>query len=224
MDTTQQPSTTDDAPGLAPGDPRLAMAGAVRTAREVMAGVTPTQWDDPTPCGMSVRELLEHLVVVARRIGCAGRSQPLPEWPVDAADVADGDWLDAFTAAAHELPGAWPDEGLDDLRQLPWGTFPGPAVLGTYTNEVVVHTWDLARGTGQSPRWEDDVLETSMAAIREQLPDAERGPMWAAFQASLPDEIEWQDPFADAVPVPDGAPLIDRLVAWNGRDPRALAA
>jgi hypothetical protein len=27
------------------------------------------------------------------------------------------------------------------------------------------------------------------------------------------------DPFADAVPVPEDAPLIDRLVAWNGRWP-----
>ena len=26
-------------------------------------------------------------------------------------------------------------------------------------------------------------------------------------------------PFAEAVPVPDDAPAIDRLVAWNGRDP-----
>ena len=27
-------------------------------------------------------------------------------------------------------------------------------------------------------------------------------------------------PFADAVPVHGLAPAIDRLVAWNGRDPR----
>jgi len=27
------------------------------------------------------------------------------------------------------------------------------------------------------------------------------------------------DPFDDPVPVPDDAPLIDRLVAWNGRRP-----
>jgi hypothetical protein len=27
-------------------------------------------------------------------------------------------------------------------------------------------------------------------------------------------------PFAEAVPVPADAPAVDRLVAWNGRDPR----
>jgi hypothetical protein len=30
---------------------------------------------------------------------------------------------------------------------------------------------------------------------------------------------DFADPFADAVPVSDDAPLIDRLVAWNGRRP-----
>jgi hypothetical protein len=34
-----------------------------------------------------------------------------------------------------------------------------------------------------------------------------------------PEHREPTDPFADAVPVPDDAPLIDRLVAWNGRRP-----
>jgi hypothetical protein len=33
--------------------------------------------------------------------------------------------------------------------------------------------------------------------------------------AERPPEI----PFADAVPVPEDAPAIDRLVAWQGRDP-----
>jgi hypothetical protein len=27
------------------------------------------------------------------------------------------------------------------------------------------------------------------------------------------------DAFAEVVPVPDDAPIIDRLVAWNGRQP-----
>ena len=40
--------------------------------------------------------------------------------------------------------------------------------------------------------------------MRGKLPAAERPP---------------GVPFADAVPVPDDAPVIDRLVAWQGRDP-----
>mgnify|MGYP000535288204 CR=1 FL=1 len=31
--------------------------------------------------------------------------------------------------------------------------------------------------------------------------------------------VPWSPPFANAVPVPDDAPLIDRLAGWNGRRP-----
>ena len=34
-------------------------------------------------------ELLEHLVMVLRRVACAGRGDELATWPVDAADVAE---------------------------------------------------------------------------------------------------------------------------------------
>jgi uncharacterized protein (TIGR03086 family) len=217
-DTTSPNDPTD----LAADDPRRALAGAVATLRSVMEQVRPDQWDAPTPCeAMTVAELQEHLVMVVRRIACAGRGEPLERWPMDAADVAPGDWLDAVTAAAHDVQAAWPDRVLGEERQLPWGTFTGSQVAAVYTNEVVVHTWDLARATGQSPTWDDAVLSVAWAAIRSQLPEPERAPMWDQARQYLPEGEVWEDPFADAVAVPDDAPLIDRLVAWNGRDPSA---
>ena len=43
--------------------------------------------------------------------------------------------------------------------------------------------------------------------------------MFAEAKAHMPPDFrDWSDPFADAVPVPDDAPLVDRLVAYNGRD------
>ena len=108
---------------------------------------------------------------------------------------------------------------LDRQIDLPWGTFSGTEVLGVYTNEVTVHTWDLARGTGQQPAWDPTVLAVADAAIRAQLPVADRSPMWAEVAASLPPGVPWQDPFGPAVAVADDAPAIDRLVAWNGRRP-----
>lgn len=204
----------------APDDPRTAFAGAVRTARDVMSAVTADQWDLPTPCDdMSVRELLEHLVMVNRRVAMAGRAVPLHEWPVDAADVAEGGWLDAFTIAAHDIQEAWPESVLGEPRDLPWGNFPGRDVLAIYTNELTVHTWDLARATGQQPEWDEQVLQVSWDAIRFQLPDPVRGPMWAQARQYLPEGEVWEDPFADAVAVPEDAPLIERLVGWNGRRP-----
>ena len=221
-DTTSSDEHGTDSRGGIPGpdDPRTALAGAVGVLREVMGAVTPDQWESPTPCAdMTVAELLEHVVMVMRRIALAGRAVPVAQWPSDAADVAPGGWLDAATAAAHDIQAAWTDDSFGDERELPWGVFPGPAVLGVYTNELVVHSWDLATATGQRPVWDEPVLVVAWSAITAQLPTADRTPMWEATKAMLPPGYEWQDPFANAVEVPEDAALIDRLVAWNGRTP-----
>ncbi len=56
-------------------------------------------------------------------------------------------------------------------------------------------------GYGQRPAWDPEVLTRAFDDIR-----------------FLPAELRG-DAYADPVPVPDDAPLIDRLVAWNGRQP-----
>jgi hypothetical protein len=43
--------------------------------------------------------------------------------------------------------------------------------------------------------------------------------MWAVARQFVPEDVPWEDPFADAVVLDDDAPLIDRLVGWNGRTP-----
>ena len=219
-DTTTD-GADDERTELAADDPRTHMARAVVTAALTMDAVAPAQYDELTPCApMAVRDLLEHMVMVIRRVACAGRDEPLDVWPIDAADVGEGEWAAAFRAGAHDVQAAWTDDALlERPTQLPWGVFSGTEVLDVYTNELTVHTWDLARATGQAPVWDDGVLATSLAAIHAQLPMADRTPMWEATKAMLPPEVPWEDPFANAVEVPDDAPMIDRLVAWNGRTP-----
>lgn len=219
---TSTGTRTDPTPttGLSPDDPRALLAGAVATATDVLAALRPEHWRLATPCeGIDVGQLAEHLVMVLRRIVCAGRDEPTSSWPIDAADVAKGDWATAFTEAAHDVQASWPASVLDRPTELPWGTFSGRAVLGVYTNELVVHTWDLSRATGLAVTWDPAVLECASAAIHEQLPTADRTPLWEATKAMLPPEVPWEDPFANAVDVPADAPLIDRVVAWNGRTP-----
>jgi uncharacterized protein (TIGR03086 family) len=204
----------------APEDPRISIATALRMVTPLIAGVTPDQYGLPTPCdGMTVRDLLEHLVMAVRRTASTGRGEAPSTWASDAADVATGEWLAAFRAAEPEVLAAWTDEALDRPTAVPWGVFPGAEVLAIYTNELIVHGWDLARATGQQVDWDDAALETAWAAIHSQLPMADRSPMWEAMQAHLPPGLVWVDPFGPAMPVSDDAPLIDRLVAWNGRTP-----
>lgn len=205
---------------LADDDPRAVFARSVATAASVLDGVRPDSLDDPTPCGMTVRDLQEHLVMVLRRVACAGRGEPVHAWPADAADVADDGFATAWREAAHDVQAAWRDDALlSRPTELPWGTFVGADVLGIYTNEVIVHTWDLAQATGQSPEWDPTVVAAADAAIRIQLPTGDRTAMWEEAKKYLPEGMVWEEPFANAVEVADDAPAIDKLVAWNGRRP-----
>ncbi|HNE76169.1 MAG TPA: hypothetical protein PK623_14770, partial [Microthrixaceae bacterium] len=120
----------------------------------------------------------------------------------------------------RDVEQAWADPALlERPTTLPWGTFPGREVLDVYTNEMVIHTWDLATATDQHPEWDPAVLEASLAVMHAQLPIPVRAPIWEAIYAGMPAEVPRDIPFADAVDVAEDAPLIDRLVAWNGRTP-----
>lgn len=203
------------------GDPRPALGAALATCSELIDAVTPDQFELRTPCDdMEVRAMLGHLIMVAKRIACAARHVPTYQWPSDVTGLADDAWAPAWHEAAGDALAAWSDDDLLDHHMvLPWAEMPGAEVVGIYTNEVVVHTWDLAQALGAEPSWSERTLEVAEAAIHHQLPDADRGPMWAEVQAQLPEGIPWEDPFANAVPVADDAPIIDRVIAWNGRQP-----
>lgn len=207
--------------GLAAADPRPAMTRALAVAATAMDRVADDAFDQPTPCeGMDVRHLMAHLVMVVQRVACAGRADPPATWPTEPTDLADDRLADAFRAEIPAAVGAWADEAeLHQRRDLPWGSFTGIEVLGTYVNEVVVHTWDLAQATAQHTTWDDETLAVAHAAIVGQLPMADRDEYWAGVAAGLPAGVPWADPFASAVPVADDASAIDRLVAWNGRRP-----
>ena len=188
-------------------DPRPAFFSAARTACETVAAVSPGQLTQPTPCAdYDVRALLGHLVAVFRRVTSVAAGVPATGHAPLVTDVPDDDWGLAARSAVREVEAAWADPAVLRLEMvLPFGTLPGAAALAGYTGEVLTHTWDVAVSTGQFPAWDDVVLTGALSAIRAKLPTETRGP---------------GIPFADAVPVPDDAPVIDRLVAWQGRDPQ----
>lgn len=219
------PSPLTPSPVVAAGlaDPRSAFHRVAEVAVTTVAAVTPDQLDLPTPCdAFAVRELLRHLHMAIARTAALPTAPTPAALPVEDHTIADGEWADAVARAAADVRRAWADDRvLTREVDLPWMTAPGADVLSLYASEVVVHTWDLARATGQRPVWEDDDVELALAAMRRELPDAERAPMWAEVRASLPPATAsarpWADPFADAVEVGAGATPVERLVAWCGR-------
>jgi uncharacterized protein (TIGR03086 family) len=78
---------------------------------------------------------------------------------------------------------------------------PGSVVLQIATTDVLIHTWDLARATGQELRLPDGLAEGALAAAQVMI-----GP-----------ELRVDGFFDPPVEAPVGAPAIDRLAAFAGR-------
>jgi uncharacterized protein (TIGR03086 family) len=226
MDTTASSSSspaTDGAPLHLDIDPRPLFAAATKTATEVIGDVRADQLANPTPCTeFDVRQLLRHVVGVLPRVAAMGRGDdPMRVTAPEVDSMADDGLMPAWIAAVAEAKAAWADgSALERTIVLPWATDTGAAALLGYVSEITVHTWDIARATGQTPAWNEEAVENAYALIRKWLPGEGRAEIFAEVRKKMgPAAAAAPDAFAEVVPVPDDAPLIDRLVAWNGRRP-----
>ena len=203
-------------------DPRPLFAKALQIATPMIEGVRPDQIDLASPCvDFNVREILDHLVFVLHRVAklCRGEQAFAPA--TMAGDVIEHkDWSADWRAAEVNVnAAAAPDDVLSRTVVLPWATMSGAEMLATYIAEITTHTWDLATATGQHPEWDDAICQLSLDTMKRELPIADRGPIWEAFRANAPANIQFDAPFANAVAVGTDAPLIEQLVAWTGRQP-----
>ena len=212
--TTSTSSTTDHL-----HDPRPILDRAIATGGVVIAGVGPEQLTDPTPCtDMNVRVLLAHLIGVLDRVAALGNGED--PFAVTEGPVPDDRWSDAWRESGRRAADAWSDDVvLEQPMALPWIEGSGAEVLASYFSELTVHTWDLATATGQRPDWDDTVVVAAFDGASQILPAKNRRALYEEISAAR-GLNEVAVPFAEAVPISDDAPAIDRLVAWNGRDPR----
>lgn len=205
-------------------DSRELFRRAAAVTASTIAGVRPDQFGLPTPCTeLDVRALLAHLIGVADRVVAIGRGENAMTVS-GMRPVSGDDWGAAFASAVTDFDAAWSDgSAMTRTVVLPWATGPGAEILLGYVNELVVHTWDLARATGQDPTWDDEVVDGAWDAIAGSLPAEGRTAMFEAIQAQMakagvPAGFGGA-PFAEAVPAPESATPIERLVAYTGRNP-----
>ena len=188
------------------GDPASLALAQEEVSRRVKA-VDPAQWGRPTPCSeWDVRGLVVHVIEgsgMARRLldGASAehaRAAFGVEHGTDLAaemDAAFAAELEAFERAGamemtvhHPAAGDIPGAGLCDFR----------------TGDYLLHSWDLARATGQD----------------ERLPEVLVTATWEALQPMAPIigqiGVFGSGPSGD---VPDDAPLHERLLDLTGRRP-----
>jgi uncharacterized protein (TIGR03086 family) len=158
-------------------------------------------WDVPSPvAGWAARDVVRHLTQWLPAFLAAGAGielasgptaddDPVAAWQVhcDAVQALLDDPATAARALVNQHIGEVPvDRAIDQF----------------YTADVFMHTWDLARATGQDDRLDPDFCAGLLAAMEQ---------MEAVIRAS--------GQYGPRVAVPDGADVQTRLLGFIGRDP-----
>jgi uncharacterized protein (TIGR03086 family) len=186
------------------------MAPATRRLVELIAHVPDDLLDAPTPCpAYTLGDLLDHVSGFALAFTAAARKATVPGAPERASGDAsrlESGWRRRLPRELDALAEAWRDPAAWTGATRAGGVdLPGEVAGLVALDEVVVHGWDVARASGQTYSCEADLLQ---AVHRFLTPLAQPG------QEAMRGEI-----FGPAIPVPDDAPLLDRVIGLTGRDP-----
>lgn len=149
----------------------------------------------------TARDVVRHLVEWFPGFLAAGTGVALPQGP-DVDDDPVGAWRTMSDAVQALLDD--PASAEKTLRNPHIGEMPLPqAVSRFFTADVFMHTWDLARATGQ-----DETLDLQRCAT-----------MLDGMQP-LDELLRSSGQFGAKVEVPDDADAQTKLLAFIGRDPR----
>jgi uncharacterized protein (TIGR03086 family) len=151
--------------------------------------------DAKTPCDdWDVRTLLDHVLETQRYFLSSARGEDAsPPSPTPPATLSDDPVAD-FEAVRRDMLGTYAEPGAIERT--------GPA-LGVAFSDLLVHSWDLARATGQ-----DETMPGGLAAVAYEM-----------VYGKFTDE-QRKGVFKPEIPIGDGASPQDRLLAYTGRDPR----
>lgn len=184
--------------GSAPVEEHRAVAG---TFSDRVRGVPADGWDSPAPVdGWVARDVVRHLVEWLPPFLAGGSDIRLPAGPsVDEDPVAAWEQHAAAVQAVLEDPAS--TGTVFSHPRLPEQPLP-EAISRFYTADVFLHTWDLARATGQDDRLDEQSCRLLLEGME---------PM---------DEVLRQSgQYGPRVPVADDADVRTRLIAFIGRDP-----
>ncbi len=182
-------------------------ARAAEPLGAVIRTLAPSDLGARTPCAeYDLRALVNHLLFWGPSLaGAAARQEvPPPAAAEEDLDLTAGNWTAALQASLDRTVAAWsePDAWVGVTRMGGPMELPAPMIGGMVLGELVVHGWDLARATGQSPLWDVDLLRHLQQDV--------------AGSAEMGREMGIYGP---AVPVPDTASTLDRVLGLTGREP-----
>ncbi|MEU7868581.1 TIGR03086 family metal-binding protein [Dactylosporangium sp. NPDC049140] len=183
------------------------MTTAAQDHRETAAHFTAlvqgtTDWSAPAPVdGWTARDVVRHLVEWLPSFLESGAGVTLPAGP-----SVDDDPAGAWQAHAAGVQALLDDPASADVpfTNRHTGQMPVPDAIATfYTSDVFLHSWDLARATGQDERLDPD---RCAAMLEGMLP--------------LDELLRSSGQYGPKVEVPADADPQTKLLAFIGRNPR----
>jgi uncharacterized protein (TIGR03086 family) len=160
-------------------------------------GVATDQWSSGSPCvEWTARDVALHVINTHRRVRAA-----LGDVSYEELD-READLKAPWASATEGIRAALTDQSL--ASQTVGGVFgeqPFESLVGRLLcTDTLIHTWDLARATGQDDALNEDASEKALE-----------------FLTPMDDAIRRPGGFAPKLIPPDGADVQTRLLAFAGR-------
>ena len=159
------------------------------------------EWDVPAPVPeWTARDVVRHLVEWLPAFLASGAQVDLAKGP-----SVDDDPVGAWQTHADAVQALLNDPGTADrkLTNPHIGSLPLDAAIDQfYTSDVFMHTWDLARATGQDDRLDPEFCAQLLSGME---------PMEEIIRSS--------GQYGPRVEVPADADVQARLLGFIGRDP-----
>ena len=193
--------TTDAMPPME--DRGKLLTQAIDAMRARVANVQPDQWNAPTPCTeWTAKDVVNHVVMGSSVIAGLFAGKKWEEaFGGSQGDQVGDDPLSAFDAAAGPAREAVAQPGaMERMVNFARGDMPGAGFAAMMFSDILIHTWDLAKATGQD------------AALPAELVDA-------CYATMLPRKGQMPAPaFAPEVDVAEDADAQTKLLGMLGRD------
>jgi uncharacterized protein (TIGR03086 family) len=168
----------------------------VRQLRALLLGVDDDELTAPTPCDdWTVAALLDHLMGLAyaftqaarKRTDTPGVDGPPPQ---PSAQHLSRHWRSRLPVLLEDLATAWKEpDAWTGTATAGGATMPATAMGTVAMNELIMHSWDLARATGQDYAADPRTLEVLLEFLSQWPAEGVPGMFGPAIPPAPEDDL-----------------------------------
>lgn len=188
--------------------PQLDLRPAADRMARLLASVPDDALRGPTPSDMPLDALVDHVGGFAQAFTAAAKKdfgEMTSTPPAPGAPALEAGWRERMAADLSSMADAWASpDAWEGMTQAGGVDLPGEVAGLVALDELVIHAWDIARATGQPFDCDEGELRAIEGTVQQ-------------FRGDSTGEIPGL--FGPVVPVPEDAPLLDRVLGLTGRNP-----